>query len=198
MQTAELFTDAFEDVWAEFDRQIRGELLKKAHELGSLFRSQLSRDEFSKAMGPRFYEALENSLLRAELLDKFKSTLAVPIPETFDEVQQILASHEASPLHAFIVLIIYIYTHPLRAFFSGRDEPLPFNTISVSLQQSPSDRLPRKVGYGLTYTDLQHCPYSRVTSDGEKEEHPKNHWVWENDPKYDDFPTGVTIWVWHF
>jgi hypothetical protein len=203
MKVAQIFTESFEPLWTEFDGKFRDRFLTRVQELGSLYRPTLSRLELSQQIGRRFYEALEQTLIEGGILQQFQAAMRQELPGSFDEVELIFSAHEEGPLHAFMMLMIYIREYPFRAFFSGRDEPLPFNTLTVRLVQSPGDALPRAVGYGLSNSALEHCPWNKRSSQmqtigedaPEAKEHPKNHWFWQEG---DDRDPPIYIWVWHF
>jgi hypothetical protein len=219
MSGGEIFGEAFEELWSDFDSRFRAELLERIQELGSLYRLKLTRDEFGDQLGLRFYEALETTLVASGVLERMKESLTLPLPESFDDLLEVFAENESSPLHAFFLLLIYLSEHPFRAFFSGRDEELPFNTLSVSVFQSPGAKLPEDVTYALTAALPELCPASvfdvalRGKDKGKKgdkkddkkkddkkddetePEHPRNHFFWK--PGDPDRP-GIIIWVWHF
>jgi hypothetical protein len=193
----ELFSDEFENIWAEADSRFRDNLLKAARGLGSLHRTTLSRSELQKAFGPLFYEALEEALDN-ETRVKLEKCLLIPMPNTFDELLVIFQERDAAPFQAFVLLLLFIHARPLRAFFSGRDEPLPYNTLRVRIYQRPSEALPRKASYALSQVDLSRC-YDGSPSGARSEAvamaigaHSDNHFFWENE----DDEWGA--YTWHF
>lgn len=194
-----IFGDAFEGIWKEFDTAFKSELLEKVKGLGSLYRSTLSKDDLIHEMSVLFYDALEHSLVENGRLQNFREALADPLPKRFGEVRETLEAHAANPLHAFMLTMIYIQEHPFRAFFSGRDAALPLNTLTVVVEQRPDEKAPTAVRYGLSHIKLSHCAglaFDPIPlADNEEEEHPKNHWWWDYDPKHDDIRF---IWYWHF
>lgn len=197
-----MFNDDFEMLWAEFDTHFRAALLQRFREFGSLYRLQLASGEFNVVVGRAFYGALEETLSRDGLADRLSTALVEPLPPDADRVIDDMNEHGASPLQAFMRLVLFTLKHPLRAFFSGRDRALSLNTLVVRVDQDPSDRIPTGVSYGLQSLVLTECPYgARETelqrsgeSDGTK--HKSNHWFWDHDPKHD--PPGGYIWIWHF
>ncbi len=197
---AQIFKDSFEASWKEFDDKFRKLLLKRIQELGSLYRLQLTPEEANREFGSRFYEALESTLTNGKYVDKWKKALTVGMPKAFGQMADVFGGHELYPFHAFFLLLIYIHEYPLRAFFSGRDRQLPFNTLTLRFEQTFGDRLPTGVRYELEMINLGHCPgltYDRRMAIADtyqsdisgtapaRPNHPRNHW-WD------------LIWIWHF
>ena len=201
MAQTQIFDASFETSWKEFDESFRKLLLKRIQEMGSLHRMTLSRDEADRETGRRFYEALEEALTNGKFIDKWKKALAISMPTTFDELSEQFKIHELYPLHAFFLLLIFLHDYPLRAFFSGRDEQLPYNTLTIKFDQALGDSLPSAVRYELEMINLDRCPgliYEARSSVSSAElsgpsspinptppQHPRNH-RWD------------LTWVWHF
>jgi hypothetical protein len=132
---------------------------------------------------------------------KLEECLLIPMPNTFDELLVIFKERDAAPFQAFVLLLLFIQARPLRAFFSGRDEPLPYNTLRVAIYQRPSEALPRKVSYGLSQVELSRCHDGSASGTGSEPvgrvmalsiQHSKNHFFWENR----DDEWGLVVW--HF
>src|SRR6266480_1888934 len=199
-QSHQIFNDTFEASWEDFDELFRKNLLAKIREVGSLHRLTLNHEEANTEFGRRFYEALEATLVSGNFLPKWKKALAIPMPRSFDELTEVFKHHTLYPLHAFYLLLLYIHEYPLRAFFSGRDKSLPYNTLTLKFQQELSDPKPTDVRYELEMINLDRCPglaYDLQIWDVNEQrdqlaastsgvsKHPQHH-------RYD------LVWVWHF
>lgn len=197
MNTHQIFNDSFEVHWKEFDEIFRKNLLKNIGDLGSLHRIAGTDEEINVEYSGRFYKALEESLASGQFISKWKKALTISIPKNFDELIEIFELHAVYPLHAFYLLLIYVHEYPMRAFFSGRDKPLPVNTLTLKFEQSLGESLPTSVGYELDRIQLDYCPHfaydrnsgfnNMDSSDlqNKPKRHPQHHW-------HD------LIWVWHF
>jgi len=199
----QIFDESFEKTWSKFDVCFRKCLLAGAQKLGSLNRVTMNQPKLSAVAGLMFYEALEQAFDETSALEKFKKGLNIQMPRTFDEANTILSASGRAPMHAFMLLMVFIKEHPFRAFFSGRDEPLAVNTLTVFIRQGLGDALPTDVSYRISGINLDHCP-GLVSSfeccpdddEDEEKEHPKNHFWKDHDPEHD--PEGGYVWIWHF
>jgi len=199
MNSHQVFNDSFEATWKDFDGVFRKKLLEKISQLGSLHRLSCGHEEINAEYGRRFYEALEDAMTAGQFVSKWKKALAVPMPKSFDELAEIFRIHAVYPLHAFYLLLVYVHEHPFRGFFSGRDVPLPFNTLTLKFQQLLSDPLPTGVDYELDMIRPDRCPGlafdpapspaydpgAGVLLKPKPQPHPQHHW-------HD------LVWVWHF
>lgn len=193
----QIFDEQFEQVWDEFDREFRAALLRKFQELGSIHRLTGSGDEINDDYGRRFYEALEETLVPGRYLEQWGKSLIEPLPESLDELGPVFGRHAVYSLHAFYLLILFVHKYPLRAFFSGREVPLPFNTLTLQFDQRLSDPKPTAVGYEFDMVALDRCPGLSFASDARAEaaisignqgttgKHPQHHWR-------------DLMWYWHF
>jgi hypothetical protein len=206
----QIFKNTFEPSWKDFDDSFRKNLLKKIQGLGSLHRLTLGHEETNAEFSHRFYSALEETLQGGRFIEKWKEALEGPLPRSFDEMTEVFERYAVHPLHAFYLLLVYVQEHPMRAFFSGRDRWLPFNTITLSFKQELSDPLPTSVGYEFDDIQLERCPFlsahpmmplddsfapgalavaAMQTQGGggttKPKPHPQHHWK-------------DLIWVWHF
>jgi hypothetical protein len=191
----QIFDQSFEGTWAEFDAAFRKTLLEKIKELGSLHRLTGGADEINREYGRRFYEALEETFATGEFVERWKRGLNGQLPRDADELDAVFRQHAVYPLHAFYLLLVYVHEYPLRAFFSGSDLLLPFNTLTLKFEQSLADPLPTAVDYELDLIRLDRCPGLAYASDARaapepalmvaQGNHPQHHWK-------------DLIWVWHF
>lgn len=197
MNKHQIFDDSFEASWKKFDELFRNNLLEKIRELGSLHRLSCGHEELNAEYSGRFYEALEESLVSGQFIAKWKKALVIPMPRSLDELTEVFKLHVIYPLHAFYLLVLYVHEYPLRAFFSGRDKPLPYNTLTLQFQQSLGDPLPTHVGYELEMIQLNRCPglaydlepllagESGNEVQSKPGPHPQHHWT-------------DLRWYWHF
>ena len=141
-------------------------------------------------------------------MQKLKRALAIPLPASFDDLRATLASRRANSSRALLLLMLYVQEHPYRAFFSGRDERLPFNTLTVRMKRYKAGGRPAEISYAVENANLTRCPAAvydskrrskkrrrRPKKEKPKKEHPKNHWGYIDER---DEGIGITIWVWHF
>ncbi len=193
----QIFDDSFENTWKSFDESFRKSLLEEVCKHGSIHRLSYSHEEQNAIYSNLFYEALEKALTSGQFITKWKKALTIPMPKNMDELTEIFNLYIVYPLHAFYLLVLYVHEYPMRAFFSGRDRMLPFNTITLKFQQSLGDPLPTGVDYEFDMIQLDLCPalaYDHEmlqTNDigagnqGKPKPHPQHHWK-------------DLIWVWHF
>jgi hypothetical protein len=198
MNQHQIFNDTFESSWKDFDVLFRKKLLDSFRQLGSLHRLSCGHEEANTEYGRRFYEALEQAIIESKFIRKLKSALIIDMPTSFDDLDRIFKMHTLYPLHSFYLLILYVHDHPMRAFFSGRDRPLPLNTLTLQFHQSLSDPLPTAVDYELEFIRLDRwlklasdhgaVPDSEVSAGFElmaTKPRPQHYWT-------------DLRWVWHF
>jgi hypothetical protein len=196
MDSDQIFDDSFERTWNEFDEAFRKALLESIREMGSLHRLTGDDEKINTEYGRRFYRALEETLAGGQFIERWKKGLNHPLPHDMDELEHVFRTHSVYPLHAFYLLLVFVHEYPLRAFFSGRDLRLPFNTLTLKFQQSLGDALPTSVDYELDMIRLDRCPGLGYASDADVKYalaapgstlplHPQHH-------------RKDLIWVWHF
>ena len=195
----QIFDPSFEGTWRAFDESFRARFLKSIQQMGSLHRLTGDEEEINTEYGRRFYEAFEETLNSGEFISKWKKSLVDPIPKNLDEMAHVFKSHSVYPQHAFYLLMLFIHEYPLRAFFSGRDVSLPFNTLTLKFVQLLSDPLPTGVDWELELIRFDRCPgwahgsYGETVSElasialplDNQGHHPQHH-RWD------------LVWVWHF
>lgn len=192
----QIFDEKFEQAWDAFDRDFRAALLAKFQELGSIHRLTGPSEVINDDYGRRFYEALEETLASGRYLEQWRQDLLISLPESLDEFGPLFRRHAVYPLHTFYLLLLFVHEYPLRAFFSGRDVPLPFNTLTLKFDQRLSDPTPTAVDYEIDMMLLDRCPGLSFASDALAQDatalinqgagrHPQHHWK-------------DLIWVWHF
>jgi hypothetical protein len=196
----QIFDDTFEQIWKRFDEVFRTKLLETISQMGSMHRLSGDEEQINVEYGLRFYEALEVTLESGRFVSDWKRSMVRPMPKSMDELAQIFRVHHVYPSHAFYLLLLFVHEHPLRGFFSGRDRPLPFNTLTLKFDQLLSDPLPTGVDYEFDLIRLDHCPglayaseVSQVYESGSVKAvplappgvHPQHH-------------RRDLIWVWHF
>jgi hypothetical protein len=192
MHQHQIFNDSFESSWKDFDDLFRRKLLESFRQLGSIHRLSCGHEEANTEFGRRFYESLEQAIAESQLVRKLKSALIIDLPTNFDELDEVFKLHTLYPLHAFYLLILCVHEHPMRAFFSGRDKPLPLNTITLQFHQALSDPLPTGVDYELEFVSQDRwlrlaADYGAVADmqSGGGTGRPQHYWT-------------DLRWVWHF
>jgi hypothetical protein len=157
-QSNQIFDESFEEIWKSFDEVFRTKLLGEIQQMGSLHRLTGDDEQINTEYSRRFYQALEEALGSGKFLPKWKKAMVGPMPKSMDELAGIFRLHSIYPMHAFYLLLVFLHEYPLRGFFSGRDVPLPFNTLTLKFQQLLSDPLPTGVDYELDMIRLDRCP----------------------------------------
>ncbi len=180
----QLFKEQFESTWGEFDAGFKRRLLDKIRELGSLYRLSSDRYTVSQEIGRLFYEALETTMAEDKTLAKLNDLVTGEIPLSFNALEEHFKADPPYPLHTFVLLVLFISKFPLRAYFSGRNAKLPFNTLRLKFTQKPSDPLPTAVDYELEWVDLNKCPW-QVYDASSPLTHPSNHII-------------DLVYIWHF